>query len=150
MFIIKVQAIGLLIKGKIHMDYSKKTRDKIGKILREEAEYPFKTLKNLDLKNFPKGETVFPHQCQHCGCGMGEGYFLNEDNYACSQHCMISLLYSQDAYYWTTWQDHAQENIRDGEAVYDSEGNAYYVTEHLDHEGIEGMSFEGGHDYDYY
>ena len=131
------------------MEYSKKTRDRISKILREEEEYPFKTLKNLDLKNFPKNETVFPHQCEHCGVGMGEGYYTG-DGYACSQHCMLSILYSQDAYYWTTWQDVAQENIKDGEPVYDSTGNAYYVTEHLNHEGIEGMSFEGGHDHDYY
>jgi hypothetical protein len=133
------------------MEYSKKTRDAIAKILKEEEEYPFKTLKNLDLKNFPKGETVFPHQCGHCGVGMGEGYYTG-DGYACSQHCMLSILYSQDAYYWTTWQDVAQENIRDGEPVYDTEGNAYYVTEEFEKKNVHlnEPSFVGGHHYDYY
>ena len=134
------------------MEYSKKTRDKIQKILKEEEEYPFKTLRNLDFKNFPKGETVFPHQCPHCGCGMGEGYFLNEDNYACSQHCMISLLYSQNAYYWTTWEEHSQQYIKDGQPVYDSEGNSYYATGEFKKENVYlgELSFEGGHDYEYY
>ncbi len=133
------------------MEYSKQTRDKIQKILKEEEEYPFKTLKNLDLKNFPKGETVFPHQCGHCGVGMGEGYYTG-DGYACSQHCMLSILYSQDAYYWTTWQDVAQENIKDGEAVYDSIGNSYYVTKEFEQENVYlgEASFEGGHNYEYY
>lgn len=133
------------------MEYSKKTRDKIAKILREEEEYPFKTLKNLDLKNFPKDETVLPHQCGHCGVGMGEGYYTG-DGHACSQHCMLSILYCQDAYYWSTWHDEAQQNIKDGEPVYDAEGNAYYLTEQFEEGNVHlnEPSFEGGHDHDYY
>ena len=67
------------------MEYSKKTRDKIAKILREEGEYPFKTLKNLDLKNFPKDETVFPYQCGHCGVGMGEAMPVNDCGSGCNE-----------------------------------------------------------------
>jgi hypothetical protein len=113
------------------MEYSKKTRDAISKILKEE-DNNFKTLKNLDYKLFPKGETVLPRQCQHCGCGMGEGYYINDDGYACSQHCMLSILYDTEVYFWTTWEEHSQDNIRDGEPVYDHQGNAYYVTEQLE------------------
>lgn len=133
------------------MEYSKKTRDKIAKILREEEEYPFKTLKNLDLKNFPKDETVLPYQCGHCGVGMGEGYYTG-DGHACSQHCMLSILYCQDAYYWSTWHDEAQQNIKDGEPVYDAEGNAYYLTEQFEEGNVysDEPSFKGGHHYDYY
>ena len=134
------------------MEYSKKTRDKIQKILSEEEEYPWKTLKNLDFKNFPKNQTVFPRQCGHCGCGMGEGYYLNEDITACSQHCMLSLLYSQDAYYWTHWQDESKELLKDGEPVFDLEGNSYYLTEQFKEGNVhlDEPSFEGGHNYDYY
>ena len=134
------------------MEYSKKTIDKIAKILREEEEYPFKTLKNLDFKKFPKGQTVLPHQCQHCGVGMGEGYYFDDDGYACSQHCMLSILYSQDSYYWTTWQDHSQQNLKEGEPVYDAEGNAYYLTERFEDGEVysDEPSFKGGHHYDYY
>ena len=131
------------------MEYSKKTRDKISKILNEEEEYPFKTLKNCDLKDFPKDETILPHQCGHCGVGMVEGYWTGE-GFACSEHCMLSILYSQDAYYWTTWHDEAQQNIKDGEAVYDAVGNSYYLTEQFDkgEKYIGESSFEGGHHYD--
>lgn len=129
------------------MEYSKNTRDKIAKILKEEEEYPFKTLKNLDLKNFPKGQSVFPRQCGHCGCGMIEGYYIDADGYACSQHCMLSILYNQEGYYWTTWEEHSQENIEDGEPVYDAIGNSYYLTEQFDkaEKYIGESSFEPGH-----
>jgi hypothetical protein len=63
---------------------------------------------------------------------MGEGYYINDDGYACSQHCMLSILYDTGVYFWTTWEEHSQDNIRDGEPVYDHQGNAYYVTEQLE------------------
>ena len=129
------------------MEYSKKTRDAIQKILTEEEEYPFKTLKNKDLKDFPKGKTLHPRQCGHCGCGMSEGYYVDDDFYACSQHCMLSILYNQESYYWTSWEEHSQENLEDGDPVYDTEGNSYYLTENFDKIGlyIGEDSFNGSH-----
>ena len=85
------------------------------------------------------------------GVGMGEGYYTG-DGHACSQHCMLSILYCQEAYYWSTWHDEAQQNIKDGEPVYDAEGNAYYLTEQFEEGNVHlnEPSFEGGHDHDYY
>jgi len=92
----------------------------------------FKQLKNLDYKNFPFDDNPNPRQCANCGVGMTEGYYVLDDFYSCSQDCMVQDLYDRDIYYWTTWEDDILVELEAGEPCYDSKGNAYYLTKHLE------------------
>jgi len=90
--------------------------------------------KNLNIDNFPVDENRFEQRCNCCNKGMFDGYklYLRDEYYACSKKCFIDILYYSGHYMFTTF-DEGDIDVSNGDCFYDSDGNAYWSKEYLEH-----------------
>ena len=64
----------------------------------------------------------YPRKCENCGCGMDEGYLMDDIVTLCSSDCLTEYLHRIDTLYFTEWDE-----LDTHDTVFDEDGNEFSI-----------------------